>query len=612
MNNITLLAEIIVNVKNGDDWCCSDCFLRSVPDKLPSSVRTLDFSFNYLSSLYNTTFHRLNELVSLDLTRCGIAFIYDDIFQNQQKLEHLILTGNPIVFIADTAFSALINLKYLSMVQASVNKLTDIPIANLNNLEILDLSGNDIQSLKGLDNFYQERLKKLRLDKNSIEKIERDDLRALKDGMDISFKGNDIVSIEAGAFEALKFHSLDFSDCFNKVDISVILTGLRGVTTNILKLGVYKDSPKTFIQSLSLQNLSDVTVQEINFQLQHFKDLKTTTFEGLTNLERLDFTRTHMSFLNIHISSLIHLVLNENNFEDICNISMANFSDLTHLSIRGNLWSKGLTLQKSCLASLSLLERLDLSHSNLKTGASCCANQLSGLSNLKHLNLSYNFAMQWDPLPFNATPQLRLLDCSHLYFTLNSSAPFQNLLLLETLNLSYTSVDLSNLHLFEGLKKLRLLNLKGNIIQGGTVTETTFSAHFLNTPLLQNLILSACGITSIEKKAFQVLSQLVYADLSENELLLLTTSAFFSLKQIHLNFARNTIVTVEVRDVEDLGENSSIDLSHNPLACNCTNIQFINWVKANGRKMKHLEETVCAATKPKSIDYIISNTATHF
>lgn len=48
---------------------CSGLALRLVPDEIPDATKTLDFSFNYLPALYNSTFHRLRSLVSLDLTR---------------------------------------------------------------------------------------------------------------------------------------------------------------------------------------------------------------------------------------------------------------------------------------------------------------------------------------------------------------------------------------------------------------------------------------------------------------------------------------------------------------------------------------------------------------
>uniref|UniRef100_A0A8C7P8N2 Uncharacterized protein n=1 Tax=Oncorhynchus mykiss TaxID=8022 RepID=A0A8C7P8N2_ONCMY len=55
------------NEKKGYD--ISGQGLPGIPDELPSSTKTLDFSFNYLPAINNTTFVRLKELVSMNLTR---------------------------------------------------------------------------------------------------------------------------------------------------------------------------------------------------------------------------------------------------------------------------------------------------------------------------------------------------------------------------------------------------------------------------------------------------------------------------------------------------------------------------------------------------------------
>ncbi|KAK1787934.1 hypothetical protein P4O66_016418, partial [Electrophorus voltai] len=69
----------------------SDLDLSFVPNQITESTKSLDFSFNYLLALYNSTFQRLKNLVSLDLTRCGIVIMYKNIFQHQSDLETLIL-----------------------------------------------------------------------------------------------------------------------------------------------------------------------------------------------------------------------------------------------------------------------------------------------------------------------------------------------------------------------------------------------------------------------------------------------------------------------------------------------------------------------------------------
>ncbi|XP_067294013.1 CD180 antigen [Pseudorasbora parva] len=587
-------------ITNGYD--CSDMDLGLIPDEVPNSVQILKFSFNYLPALYNFTFQRLNNLHSLDLTRCGITFMYEDIFKHQPDLEVLILIGNPLVFIASRAFSGPLALKYLSLVQSNIKSLSDIPSDNLAYLEVLDLGGSDIRSLDGLSSFHWHKLNSLQLDMNSIERITMTDLEPIHNvvGLSISFKGNDFVYIQPGAFQSLNLSSLDFSGCFNKIDFSSLLKGLEGIKTNRLKLGMYETHPNVYIPSAALQSFCKILVTDLDFQLHHFLDLNNSTFQCLEGLKKLDLTRAHLDSLPFNmtgLSTLTHLVLDENRFSDVCHISTSSFPMLTHLSVSGN--SKQLKFSNRCLESLRFLEELDLSLSLVNHRGPCCNDQLFGLGKLKLLNLSYSLPMLWSSQPFSATPQLEHLDFSHSLYTLNDSSPFSNLQHLRTLNLSWSNTNLTNTHIFKGLNTLQLLNLRGNPIEGEVLSQTELFKH---VSLLETLILSSCKITAFGENLFKGLTSLRQVDLSENKLVKLSTSGFYSAFSIQLNFARNAIVTVDVESLTNLGKGSTVDLSYNPIVCNCSNFQFINWVKKNTIKVKHLMETVCNATGTRIID----------
>ncbi|KAL1274453.1 hypothetical protein QQF64_027267 [Cirrhinus molitorella] len=548
-----------------DGYDCSDMELQVIPDEIPSFVKKLKFSFNYLPALYNFTFQRLRSLNYLDLTRCGITFMYEDVFKYQSGLVVLILIGNPLVFIAERAFYGPLALKYLSLAQSKIQSLSDIPTDNLAYLEVLDLGGSEIHSLDGLSSFHCQNLRSLQLDMNSIDRISVEDLVPLQNvhGISISFKGNDFVYIEPGAFKSLNLSSLDFSGCLSKMDFSSLLKGLEGLKTNRLNLGLYETDPTVHIPSAALQSFCKIFVTDLDFQLQHFLDLNNSTFYCLDELKKLDLTRAHLDSLQFNmtgLSTLSHLVLDENRFKDICHINTRNFPLLTHLSVSGN--SKPLIFSSKCLKSLRVLEELDLSLSLVNPMGPCCNDQLFGLSELKLLNLSYGSQIFLSSQPFNATPQLKHLDISHLNYTLNDSSPFSNLQNLKTLNLSWSNTNLTNMHIFKGLKNLQLLNLKGNAVQGGVLTQTEL---FKYVPFLETLILSSCKITAFEENLFKGLTHLRQIDLSQNKLVKLSTSGFYSLDFLQLNFASNAIITVNVGSVMDLGKESTVDLSYNPL-----------------------------------------------
>nr|XP_055056960.1 CD180 antigen isoform X1 [Misgurnus anguillicaudatus] len=592
----TLCIQIV------DGYDCSDMNLQLIPDEVPNSVRTLKFAFNYLPALYNFTFERLQNLHYLDLTRCSITFVYEDIFPHHVPLEVLILIGNPLVFITNRAFSGLPGLKYLSLAQSNIKSLSDIPSDDLAYLEVLDIRGSDISSLDGLSKFRWQNMRSLQLGMNSIERISAVDLETLHnlDGMNLSLNANYISYVEPGAFQSLKFGSLDLNGCLGKMNISVLLKGLEGLKTKRLSLGLYETDPKTSIPSLALQSFCNISVIELHFQLQHFPDLNNSTFHCLDGLQKLDLTRSHLNSLPSNLSglsTLSHLVLNENSFLDICHINANSFPMLTHLSISGNI--KRLNFSSRCLEGLGSLEKLDLSFSRVNPTGPCCNDQLFGLSKLKFLSLSYGSPMIWNSQPFKVTPQLEHLDYTHLVYALNDSSPFSTLQNLKTLNLSWSNTDLTNVQLFKGLKNLQHLNLKGNTIQGGVLTQPEL---FRQVPLLETLILSACGISAFNDNLFKELTHLKQVDFSENQLIRFSTSAFYSLKFLQLNYANNSIMLVDVKNVKDLGNASTVDLSNNPLICNCSNFEFIQWVEENAFKVRQLTETTCNGTGRRIID----------
>lgn len=541
-------------------------------------------------------------LSGMFLHRCNIHFIYEDSFQHQPDLEELILVANPLEFISSSGFTGPVALKHLSLAQTFLRSLTEVPTDNLCYLETLDVGGSFIRSLEGLDHFHLEEMKMIRLDMNSITNLTAADVKKLgrSTTLEMNLKSNDLLYVEPSAFHSLHVVSLDFSGCFNKMDVSVLLKGLEGIRTNRLYLGSYTDNPSSFITSAALQSFCKIRVNEVNFQMQIFSDLTDESFQCLTGVQKLDLTRTHISSLPWNLSglsNLTHLLLDENSFEDVCDISAGNFPMLKLLSISRN--SKFLLFRTNCLQSLGHLETLRLSHSELLTGSTCCSQQLSGLKKLRHLNLSFNSDMMWSELPFNNTPHLQHLDCSHLRFNLSTNNPFNNLQNLQTLNLSWSETDINvNVHILRGLKNLRVLDLKGNAVQNHVLVNQKI---FNPVPLLEILDLSVCGLTGLGD-VFKTLTKLLHVDLSKNQLTTLDLSGFYSLKRIQFNFADNKIALVDAGSIEKLGNESSIDLSFNPLLCSCTNYKFIIWIKENINKTKHLQETLCANTNQQLLD----------
>jgi Leucine-rich repeat (LRR) protein len=498
--------------------------------------------------------------------------------------------------MAETALDGPISLKHLFLIQTGMSSLEFIPVHNLKNLETLHLGSNHISSIKLPKDFPTGNLKVLDFQNNAIHYLSREDLNSLKQvtNLSLNFNGNDIKGIEPGAFKSTVFQSLNFG---GTVNLSVIFSGLQNSTVQSLWLGTFEDTDAQDLSSAMLKGLCEMSVESLNLQTYRFSDLSSTMFQCFTHLQQLDLTATHLTGLPSGMegmNSLKKLVLNVNNFDQLCQINAASFPSLTHLYIRGNM--KKLHLGTGCLEKLENLQKLDLSHSDIDA-SDCCNLQLKTLPHLQSLNLSYNEPLGLQSEAFKACPRLELLDLAYTHLRVNAAqSPFQNLHLLQVLNLSHCLLDTSNQHLLEGLLDLRHLNLQGNHFQDGNIPKTNL---LQKVGSLEILVLSSCDLSSIDQQAFNSLGKMHHVDLSHNSLTSNSIEALSHLKGIHLNLAANGIRVIPSHLLPILSQQSTINLSHNPLDCTCSNIHFLTWYKENMHKLEDSEETLCA--NPESL-----------
>lgn len=588
---ITPLDQICTEKEANKRYNCENLGLREIPDTLPNATQFLEFGFNFLPAIQNTTFSRLINLIFLDLSRCQINWVHEDTFQSHYQLNTIVLTGNPLIFMADTSLNGPKALKHLFLTQTGISNLEFIPFHNLENLESLHLGSNFISSIKLPNDFPTQNLKVLDFQNNAIHYLSAEDIGVLgkTTNLSLNFNGNDIKGIEPGAFHSKIFQSLTFG---GSLSVSTILNGLQNSTVQSLWLGTFEDINDEDINSTMLEGLCRMSVDTINLQKHYFSDFSPTTFQCFTQLQELDLTQTHLKELPSGIKGmdlLKKLVLNVNSFSQLCQIKAASFPSLTELYVKGNL--KKLELGVGCLEKLESLQKLDLSHSNIET-SDCCNLQLKHLTHLQYLNLSFNDPLGLQSQAFKECPRLQLLDLA--FTSLHVSAPhspFQNLYVLQVLNVSHCSLDTSNQHLLVGLPDLRHLNLQGNHFPDGTIAETNVLQTLKS---LEFLVLSFCDLISIHQQAFHNLGKMNHVDISHNRLTGKSIEAFSNLKGIYLNLAANSVDIIPLQLLPILSQQDTINLSHNPLDCTCSNIHFITWYKENLQKLEDAEKTLCA------------------
>ncbi|XP_077318786.1 CD180 antigen [Lithobates pipiens] len=585
---------LCTEVTAGKNYDCEGLGLQKLPDSIPDSTEILDFSFNSLFAIYHFTFSRLDKLEYLDLARSGIAWIYDDAFSNNTRLTTVVLTGNSIVYIAERAFLGATSLQHLYLQKTFISDLWLIPMKSLSNLETLHLGSNYITSIQLPDETPVTKLKTLNFELNHISRITVEDSNIFKHthNLNLILKGNNIEYIEPNSFNSSTLHCLDLTGSAWNVDLSSVLKGLNGLIADNLRIGTFEDMDvDKDVSPLDMNCLCNLSTKELSLQYQTFSDDR-NTFPCLAKIEKLDFTFTNLHrFPGLSKDNILkELLLNHNKFSSLCNISSETYPLITHLHIARNM--ETLDLGDGCLKSLTGLVHLDLSL-NIFMQLICCSSHFMGLASLKFLNMSHGNQRTLQNPALPDTNRIEVLDFSYSFLYIDKAfSPFSNLADLKVLNLSNSYIDTSNRQVFKGLQNLVFLNMEKSLFQNGVLTNDNL---FATTLKLETLILTKCKLREIEDQAFKNLRQLKHIDLSDNNLTVFNTNLFANLTFMSLNYAFNYITTIPIDFLRNISYQNTINLSHNPIDCSCSNIDFLSWYKSNSKLFMDKENTVCGS-----------------
>ncbi|GFO16763.1 toll-like receptor e [Plakobranchus ocellatus] len=206
----------------------------------------------------------------------------------------------------------------------------------------------------------------------------------------------------------------------------------------------------------------------------------------------------------------------------------------------------GVAIPEAQFQSRNVLKKLDLSGNYLW----CLGGPVTGLHFLEYLDLSGNHAILLSPYFFTDMSSLKklLLSTNVIGSSLEADIEgrtFSQLSGLEFLDLSQCAISTLHPHAFISNRNLRVLLINHNALD------------FFQPDLSQ-------------------LRNLSYLDLSHNDLRELSTSVSASLDLIA---SVNPAIT--------------IDLSENPLVCDCSAFPFLNWILSTKVNLKNLEVYRC-------------------
>jgi Leucine-rich repeat (LRR) protein len=183
--------------------------------------------------------------------------------------------------------------------------------------------------------------------------------------------------------------------------------------------------------------------------------------------------------------------------------------------------------------------------------------RINATNALRHIDLSQNYLPSWQgPLcGFHNVVNLTLTRTQATYADENFFSSFPN---LERLNISYNMLRYvfrkDNNKVFKGLTKLLVLDLSSNNI--GSIKNATLKP--LNS--LEELYVTINGMATFDV-SLNHMPRIHHLDLSQNQLRTLP-------KYVRDHLDRMTLT-----------HNVTVNMTFNPIACTCENMDFLNWVK---------------------------------
>ncbi len=155
------------------------------------------------------------------------------------------------------------------------------------------------------------------------------------------------------------------------------------------------------------------------------------------------------------------------------------------------------------------------------------------------------------------------------------------------------------------MPSLEAVVLKGNIVSFGT--EVLKSDLFRGNPRLKILDLSACGITHIPLLELTNLVLLREIDLSLNHLEVFDLDLGSLVRLELLNLSGNSInylhrgVTDNLDSLTSNGTVITLDLSQNPLMCQCHTLDFIQWIQTTKVMFASKELLTCVTADAQGL-----------
>ncbi|KAH9499024.1 hypothetical protein Btru_004243 [Bulinus truncatus] len=584
---------------------CSRLNLLKVPEDLPTSLEKLNLNNNFIRELNENDFLNYSHLKELSIASNCLSNLHENAFVGLGKLKLLILTNNVLIFkdgiFPEHVFHPLINLTELRLSLNNPNiknnsfGYPDKALSYLKRLETLHIDGLKNQKFgdgfSNLTNLTTLNLSGYLTGYCYLLSLYNDTFINLQHLEYLNLRGCSLVgkNIEAGTFEPLtklKSLTLSHNEDIGFENLHKVLYGLR----NALKL-----------HTLYLQLINDrysLGVCLNHKVVEHFPP----------NLQYLDVQENNLEALDREVigklpTSLRVLELSGNKFvlgeylEDLHKLIQ-----LSELRINGGEYVYNLPMNYPYKS----VNPIEPQNSN-----SSCSIYNNPLYNRKKNKFNLQFPLNLTQILMNDAG----LNYKLSFFTVNPNN-----------NVQYVSLRGNRFPILFG--PILGLNTTQHLDISKCQIRNIFSQFFRNFKTLMYLNLSQNYLHFVykdpkKKFIFSSLKNLQVLDISFNGISVLTQGILdplVGLKTLNLNFNPLKIFNVNISNMPDLrslgfrntrlgslddstiaaidnlikqGSNITVDMSYSPILCECSNLKFIQWMKASPAFDPQFHHYVC-------------------
>ncbi|RUS74257.1 hypothetical protein EGW08_017976 [Elysia chlorotica] len=595
---------------SGDDCCkmngteadCRNCSLTTIPSTLSPNITVLLLGHNLLTdaSIAGGTFKRYPRLTLLSLSSNLITSLADDAFEGLPLLRCLCLQYN--------------NIKMDERLNSS---LTFQPLAQ--SLVYLRLNGFN-KNTTNVNLMYPSyaisflsKLKYLYIDGIPFAKFEnpRHLLTNLTHlGMaGFRFGYCNLTGLQSEAFEFNTLTHLDISDCKLQgiyVNNSAFenLQSLQSITiNNNFHLGIQTLGDLMHGQRNN-KNLKVLTMQRINPRFSPCIAIYKSTLQNLKNtgLEEIYAMDNEIEIIEQgalqmlpKTLKILNLKANKIIFGDYIK-DLATLTELTDLMLDGSDEPYHFPEQypgdflNNCIRNTVNIAQISKTIDAVKDihGGISHTMSIPLPPKLFKIYMSGNgMAYTLNDISFSSPNQLVSADLSRNVFR-NIYGPIRGLQNLTILQMDYCDIRYISDEFFDEMPSLAILSLYQNQL-GKSLSTDENGDVFKNLKKLKLMNLSENNIYFLHPLVFKNMANIEHIDLSQNRLgkVDFSISHMKSLQGINLKanqiqrLSRETMA--EIDDISKGRQFPDINLSFNPISCDCDSLEFLEWLTDRGQ-----------------------------